>query len=89
MPLSVNFWLISSMAKVDFRKSINRIKCPALIIKAREDPFLSIAEARDMARVMPRAEIIIPEHQSHWLASRGQKELAKIMFDFIKGSPQN
>lgn len=84
MPLSVNFWLISSMAKVDYRKSVSRIKCPALIIKAKRDPFLSAAEAKEMVKNMPQAEVIIPNHQSHFLASRGQEEIIRIIFNFIK-----
>jgi pimeloyl-ACP methyl ester carboxylesterase len=84
MPFSVNFWLISSMAKVDFRKSISRIKSPTLIVRAQNDPLLSVTEAEEMAENMPHAEILIPKHQSHWLASRDQEELSQIILDFAK-----
>lgn len=84
MPLAVNFWMLAEMGRLDFKKTIANIKAPTLIIRAQNDPFLSVAEARDIIKTIPKAEIVIPKHPSHFLASRAQEEIAQIILDFVK-----
>ena len=84
MPLSVNFWMLAQMGQLNFKKTIGNIKTPTLVIRAQNDPFLSAAEARDIIKAIPRAEIAIPKHPSHFLASRAQEEIAQIILDFVK-----
>ncbi|OGF90906.1 hypothetical protein A3H65_00935 [Candidatus Giovannonibacteria bacterium RIFCSPLOWO2_02_FULL_45_14] len=84
MPISVNFWMLAQTLKFDFRKTIGKITAPALIIRAKSDPFLSMAEARDMARAMPKGKVIVSEHPSHFIASQSQEELAEIIEKFME-----
>ena len=84
MPLAVNFWMLAQMGQLNFKKTIGNIKTPTLVIRAQNDPFLSAAEARDIIKAIPRAEIAIPKHPSHFLASRAQEEIAQIILDFVK-----
>lgn len=88
MPLSVNFWMLAQMGRLDFKKTIANIKAPTLIIRAQNDPFLSAAEAREMIKAIPNVEIVIPKHPSHFLASRAQEEIAQIILAFIKNHAQ-
>lgn len=83
MPLSVNFWMLSQVGKLDFRKTVGTIQAQTLIIRAKHDPFLSRAEAEDMARAMPNAKIIVSNHKNHFLASQSQDEVSKIILDFL------
>ncbi|OGF69133.1 hypothetical protein A3C75_01360 [Candidatus Giovannonibacteria bacterium RIFCSPHIGHO2_02_FULL_44_31] len=84
MPISVNFWMLALTLKFDFRKIIGNITSPTLIIRAKSDPILSEAEARDMARAMPKGEVIVSEHPSHFIASQSQEELAEIIEKFME-----
>ncbi len=84
MPLTVNFWMLSRMMLINFKNKISLIKAPTLIVRAKNDPFLTEAETNDMAKSIKNAKIIIPEHSSHFLASRSQNEIAEIIVSFIK-----
>ncbi len=84
MPLSINFWMLSQMFKIDFRKSIKNIHAPTLIIRARKDTFLSKAEAEGMAQAIPNAEIITPKHINHFMAWRSRDETAEVILNFLK-----
>jgi len=84
MPLSVNFWMLSQVGKLDFRKTVGTIQAPTLIVRAKHDPFLSQAEAEDMARAMPNAKIIVSNHENHFLASESQSEITGIISDFLR-----
>lgn len=84
MPVSVNLWMLAQTLKFDFRKSIGKITAPALIVRAKSDPFLSMAEAEDMARAMQGANVVVSAHHSHFIASQSQDELAGIIINFLK-----
>jgi len=84
MPLSINFWMLSETARLDFSVQIKNLDCPTLIIKSKADPFLSDKEASDMAGKIKNSKIAILEEPTHFLASRHQEKIAGIMVDFIK-----
>ncbi|OGF51694.1 hypothetical protein A3H04_03505 [Candidatus Giovannonibacteria bacterium RIFCSPLOWO2_12_FULL_43_11c] len=84
MPVSVNFWMLAETLKFDFRKSISKITAPALIVRSKFDPFLSMEEAEDMARAMRQGKVVISAHPNHFIASQSQKELYKIIAKFME-----
>lgn len=84
MPLSVNFWFLAEVANLDFSQKISQIACPALIVKSKSDPFLSLKEAQDMARQIKNSKIITLEEDSHFLASRYQEKISALIIDFLK-----
>ncbi len=84
MPLSVNFWMLSEVVRLNLKSILPRVKVPTLIIRAKNDPFVSPAEARDMAASLPKSEIAVPKSPSHFIASRSQKELIEIILGFLK-----
>ncbi|KKU16103.1 MAG: Carboxylesterase (Est-1) [Candidatus Giovannonibacteria bacterium GW2011_GWB1_45_9b] len=84
MPISVNFWMLAETAKFDFGKTIGNIIAPTLIVRAKSDPILSMAEAEDMARAMQSAKVVVSKHPSHFIASQSQEELAGIIINFLE-----
>jgi len=83
MPLSVNFWMLAQMFRLDYRSLLPRLTMPVLIIRAEHDPFFSATEARYMARSLPNARITSPKHPSHFVASHAQDEIADMVISFI------
>jgi len=84
MPLSVNFWMLSEMGRMDLRKAISQIEVPTLIIRGKNDPFVSKAEADDMSRAISKSEIITFQNPSHFIGSRSQDELSEVIFQFLE-----
>ena len=44
MPLSINLWMMIVVGRLNFKNRLSRVRCPALIVRAKHDPFLSAAE---------------------------------------------
>jgi len=84
MPLAINFWMLAAVAYLDFSREIAKINCPTLIIKAKKDPFLSIKEAKDMAAKIKNIKIVTLEEDTHFLASRYQEKIIKVIADWLK-----
>lgn len=84
MPLSINFWMLSEVAHLDFSQQIGQIACPTLIIKASADPFLSDKEASEMAGKIKNSKIVTIEEPTHFLASRFQEKIIKVIADFLQ-----
>lgn len=84
MPVTINLWLLSELANLNLSHQLAKITCPTLIVKSRADPFLSPAEAKDMNKKIKNSKIIILEDRTHFLASRCQEKIAKIISDFLK-----
>jgi len=84
MPITINLWLLSELANLNLSHQLAKITCPTLIVKSQADPFLSPAEAKDMNQKIKNSKIIILEDRTHFLASRCQEKIAKIISDFLK-----
>jgi pimeloyl-ACP methyl ester carboxylesterase len=83
MPLSVNLWMLSELTRVNLSRSLHRVQAPTLIVRAAGDPFFSQAEAEDMLKLMPQAQLINSKHPNHFIASRAQQELSDVILRFI------
>lgn len=84
MPLSINLWMLSEVAKADLSSALAKITCPALIIKSLHDPFLSPAEAQDMEQKIKNARIFVIQEKTHFLASEHQEKITEAIINFIK-----
>lgn len=84
MPLSVNFWMLSEIGRLNLKNALQRIKVPTLIIRAQNDPFVSRAEANDMAHAISQSRIITSRNPSHFVASCSQEEVAEIILKFLR-----
>lgn len=83
MPISINLWMLSEGAYLDFSGDLDKISFPVLIVKGRRDPFLSAREARDMQQKIQNSEVIVLDEKSHFLASRYQQKITGIVIDFL------
>ena len=84
MPLAINFWMLAEVANLDFRRQIGQIACPTLIIKSQNDPFVSPKEAQDIIDKIKDSKLVILEENTHFLASRFQEKILKVVFNFLK-----
>ena len=84
MPLSINFWMLSEIANIDFSQDIERINCPTLILKSQSDPLVSSREAADMAHKIKLSQLAVLDETSHFLASRHQEKIIGAITDFLK-----
>jgi pimeloyl-ACP methyl ester carboxylesterase len=83
MPWSINLWMLREMSALNFYGLLGKIKIPLLIMHSRHDPFLTELEISDMAREIPRAEIVVSKNKSHFVASQSQDEVTEIILEFI------
>ena len=84
MPISLNLWMLSEAAYLDFSQDIAKISCPTLIVKSKSDPFLSSAEARDMANKIKFSQLIALKEKSHFLAYRYQEKISETIINFLR-----
>ena len=84
MPLAVNFWMLAEVANLDFSRQLSQISCPTLLIKSRRDPFLSAAEAEEMTQKIKDVKLIVLPEKTHFLASRFQEKILKVIVDWLK-----
>ncbi len=85
MPLSINFWMLSEAARLDFGEQIEDLACPTLIIKSKSDPFLSDREAYEMVKKIKNSRLIMLDKDTHFLASRHQEKIAELIINFLEG----
>lgn len=84
MPLSINFWMLSQAAYLNFDREIAQITCPTLIIKASKDSFLSDKEANEMSKKIQNSKLVTIDEPTHFLASRYQEKIIKVTEDFLR-----
>lgn len=84
MPLTVNLWLLMQYAHIDLRGKLGGIKVPAVIVRGKQDPFVTQQEAEDMCKMIAGSRLIVSEKLGHFVASRSQDEVAGIILDAIK-----
>ncbi len=84
MPISINLWMLSEAAHLDFSRDISKIGCPVLIIKSRSDSFVSETEARDMTQKIKSVKLITLDENTHFLASRYQEKIVDVIANFLR-----
>jgi len=84
MPLSINLWMLSENAHIDFSQDLEKIACPTLIIKSRADHLVSQAEINDMKKKIKSSKSVVLDETSHYLASRHQKIISGIIINFLR-----
>lgn len=84
MPLSVNLWMLSQVLTLNLTDVLPQISAPTLLVHALDDPFLSEAEVATMIRLLSQATSEVPEHKSHFIASRDQDGTVAALINFIQ-----
>lgn len=84
MPLSINFWMLSEVLKVDYKNTISSISCPTLIIYGKSDGYINEKEIQEMHQKIKNSEVVYMDNKGHYLGSWYQDEVAKYVMEFIK-----
>ncbi|MEI7498372.1 MAG: alpha/beta hydrolase [Candidatus Falkowbacteria bacterium] len=83
MPISVNFWLLNMMHRLDMRSKLPGLKMPVLIVHSRHDPFLSDREIIEMSSALPKVRVIASKNDSHFIATKAKTEMNKLLLQFL------
>ena len=84
MPISINMWMLTQMAFVDYRKSIQNLTMPTVLVGGSADPFLTQREINDMKNMMQNAYMVSPQVNGHHVATNAQEKIEKIISDFLQ-----
>jgi pimeloyl-ACP methyl ester carboxylesterase len=84
MPLSINAWMLVTAGSQDYRGHIEQILVPTLIMRAKNDPYLTQEEALDMKQSLKNSKIIISNNPKHFLPAYAQEEISHIIINFLK-----
>jgi pimeloyl-ACP methyl ester carboxylesterase len=84
MPLSINYWMLSEMGRIDYGPYLEKIKCPVLIIRSIHDPFFSQKEMEVMAEKISCCETATIDETSHFLATAHQGKIKDLIINFIR-----
>lgn len=83
MPLSINLWMISNMANINYKESIKKIKVPTTIVWSKKDFFVTKTEIKDIVKNIEGANIIISKNKSHFIGTDSQDETIEIILNFL------
>lgn len=75
------FILGNSMKELDFSNSVNRIKCPTLVICGKKDSA-NMKSAYYLADNIPNAKLKIIENTGHIVNEENPKILAEILNEY-------
>jgi len=84
MPLSINYWMLSEMGRIDYGNELEKINCPVLIVRSTRDPFFSQKEMEDMASKIRKCECATLNEASHYLATAHQDKIKDLVINFVK-----
>lgn len=83
MPLSINLWMLTGIADINFKESIKKIKVPTTIAWSKKDFFITKKEINDMAKAIKGAHIIISKNGNHFIGTNSQNETIEIILNFL------
>jgi pimeloyl-ACP methyl ester carboxylesterase len=83
MPLSINYWMLSEMGRIDYSNDLEKITCPVLLVRSISDPFYSQKEMDVMAGKIHDCQAITINQTSHFLATAHQDQIKDLIVNFI------
>jgi len=84
MPISVNFWMLARVTKLNLENELKNIKAPAILVYGRKDAFITKAEINAAAKAMPGARLIFSKNPDHFISTNAQNETNEIILEFLK-----
>ncbi len=88
MPISINYWMLSEVFKMDYRATIYKINCPTLIVVGADDNFISDKEVNDMRTNIKNSETV-RIGEGHYVATHYQQNTAEAVIKFLINSSIN
>src|SRR3989339_173986 len=86
-PLSVNFWMLAQMLKIDFTDLLPKINVPAVLVRGLNDPFISKKEAENMIKLLPNGQLETLRASGHFIGTHCQEEILQLLWQFLKKFP--
>jgi pimeloyl-ACP methyl ester carboxylesterase len=80
MPLSINFWMLSEVFALDYRRGLTS-ETPALIIRGENDAFITAEETADLASRLGAKVVMLG--LGHYVASHYQELVAGEILGFL------
>jgi pimeloyl-ACP methyl ester carboxylesterase len=71
---------------LDLRPGLPRIKVPTLVLVGRHDFITNVAMAREMARSIPDAQLVIFEDSGHFAMIEEPEKFHRVVKDFLLGA---
>jgi pimeloyl-ACP methyl ester carboxylesterase len=74
------------IGRIDSRPHLAAIKCPTLVIAARDDALMPVELLEELARGIPGARLSIVEDSGHMASIEQPAEVARLLHEFIAGA---
>ena len=69
----------------EFRPRLGELECPTLIVWGERDPWIPLERGRELARLIPQAELRTIPHAGHLIQEDAPVEVLRHMLAFIDG----
>lgn len=84
MPVSVNFWMLANVFRIDLSGDIKKIKTPTTIIYSKKDLFVTKTEIGDMIKSIKNSKEIASSNPNHFIGTNDQGEVVRIVLNLLK-----
>jgi 3-oxoadipate enol-lactonase len=73
----------AAIARHDTRARLGELRMPVLVLHGAEDALVPVKAAREMARRIPRAKLVLLPQTGHVVATDAEQETASALLDFL------
>ena len=73
------------IGRIDSRPHLAAIRCPALVVAARDDAIMPVEWLEEMARGIPGARLAIVEDSGHMASMEQPREVARLLREWVTG----
>ena len=71
------------IGRIDSRPHLGRIRCPALVVAARQDQLMPVELLQELASGIPGARLEIVENSGHMASIEQPQEITRLLVDWI------
>jgi len=71
------------IGRIDSRPHLGRIRCPTLVVAAREDAIMPVEILEELARAIPGARLAIVEDSGHMASIEQPAEVTKLLEEWL------
>jgi pimeloyl-ACP methyl ester carboxylesterase len=73
------------IGRIDSRPHLAKIRCPTLVVAAREDAIMPVALLEELAQGIPGARLAIVEDSGHMAALEQPGEVTRLLAEWLRG----
>jgi len=78
--------LMAVLADPNRSEEVARIRCPTLIIHGADDPFIPVAAAHHLKRLLPQARLEVIPGLGHYLPADKLQQIAKLTIEHLRAA---